>query len=36
MRFLMPPQPLTDSETQKYYQNERRLMIFIVEILYPK
>ena len=24
MRFLMPPHPLTNFETQKYYQNEPR------------
>ena len=25
MGFLMPPYPLTNAETQKYYQNEPRL-----------
>ena len=33
--FLMPPHPLTNFEIQKY-QNEPSLMVFILEIIYPK
>ena len=31
----MPPHPLTNFEIQKY-QNEPSLMVFILEIIYPK
>ena len=34
--FLMPPHCLTNFEIRKYYQNEPRLMVFILEISYPK
>ena len=32
----MPPHPLTNLEIQKYYHNEPRLMVFILEIIYLK
>ena len=32
----MLPQPLTNFEIQKYYQNEPKLMLFIQEIIYLK
>ena len=32
--FLMPPHPLTNFETQKYYENEPRLNGFFQEIIY--
>ena len=28
----MPPHPLSNSETQKYYQNKHKFMTFIQEI----
>ena len=33
MGFLMPPNPLTNFELEKYYQNEPSLMVFIKEII---
>ena len=30
----MPPHPLTNFEIQKYYQNESRFKVFILEIIY--
>ena len=35
MGFLMPPNPLTNFEIQKYYQNEPRF-VFFQEIIYLK
>ena len=32
----MPPHPLTNLEIQKYYKNDLDLMVFILEIIYPK
>ena len=34
--FLISPHPLTNTEIQKYYQNEPNLMEFILEIIYLK
>ena len=37
--FLIPPDPLSNFEIQKYYQNKLRFMfrfVFILEIIYPK
>ena len=31
----MTPHPLTNFEIQKYYQNEPRFMVFVLEIIYP-
>ena len=33
---IMSPHPLSNSETQKYYQNEHKFMTFIQEITYLK
>ena len=35
-RFLMPPHPLSNSQLQRYYQKETRLILFIKEIIYVK
>ena len=32
-KILIPPHPLTNFEIQMYYQNEPRLMVFILEII---
>ena len=34
--LLIPPDPLINFEIQKNYQNEPRLMDFILEIIYVK
>ena len=32
----MPPHPVTNFETQKYYQMDLNLMVFIQQIIYLK
>ena len=36
MEFLMPPHPLTNFETQKYYKNEPRFNVFFSRNNLPK